>query len=248
MNKRFWTTLSCAILILPAAPALGAEIRVAAAAHNQEILREIAQRFERKTGHRVGLIFGASGKFFAQILQGAPFDLYFSADQDYPKALFEKGLSEVPVRYARGRLVLWVPDSSPLDFGMKLGVLRDPRIRRVAIANPKVSPYGRVAMEIVEKTKLHGLKFAMAENVSQASQFVESGDADIGFLPLSLAISPKLACRGKHWVIPASSHRPIDSSAVLLKHSNEKGTAREFLDYVVSPEVRETWRRYGYEQ
>jgi molybdate transport system substrate-binding protein len=240
--------LGLAIPLGACAGAWAGSLKVAAASSTQDALQEIAARFEQETGHQVRLTFGSSAKLFTQLTQGAPFGVYFSADDEYPAKLHALGLSEAPRRYATGRLVLWAPAGSPLDVKRGLSVLSAPGIRKVAIANPKVAPYGRAAEEALRAEKVYGQvagKFVMGENVTQAAQFVESGSAEAGLLPLSLAVSPKLAPRGKYALIPTKLHQPIDADAVVLKQAEDATLAHQFFDYCLSPKATPTWRRYG---
>lgn len=225
-------------------PSGAAELRVVAASSAQEALQEIANRFERDTGHQVWMIFGASGKFYTQLTQGAPFDVYFSADNEYPAKLHAQGLVEAPRRYARGRLVLWAPTTSPLEVTKGMGVLRDSRIKKLAIANPKLAPHGRAAVEAMRAQQVSA-SLVMGENVAQTAQFVDTGGADLGMFPLSLALSSKLATRGKYWLIPDAWHAPIDSDAAVVSASLERQVAKQFLDYCTSAKLKAVWRRYG---
>lgn len=243
--KLLWGLVLWVGLVLPAH---AAPLTVAAASSVQEPLGELARRFERDTGTQVRPVFGASGRFFAQVTQGAPFDLFFSADADYPARLHTQGLGDAPRRYARGRLVLWAPAGSPFELEKGLGVLRDARIRRVAIANPKLAPYGRAAVEAMRSAHVYEAvtaKLVMGENVAQTLQFVESGGADLALVPLSLAVSPKVAGRGTYWLVPADRHAPLDSEAVLVRSTRQRAIAQRFLDYCTGPSAVEVWRRFG---
>lgn len=239
------------VLMLPlvgGGTALADTLKVAAASSTQEALQEISSRFAKETGHQVRFTFGASGKLFTQISHGAPFAVYFSADDEYPTKLHAMGLSEAPRRYATGRVVLWTLKSSPLDVEQGLSILRHARISRIAIPNPKVAPYGRAAEEAMCAGKVRdsiGAKLVLGENASQAAQFVESGSAEIGILPLALAVSPKLAPRGKYGLIPAKLHEPIDADAVVIKQADGGALARQFLAYCLSAKVQPIWRRCG---
>ncbi len=249
-SKLFKTTLSSVFAMLVALPAWAAELKVAAAVSAKDALDEITGQFEKKTGNHVSVTYGSSGKLFTQVSQGAPFDLYFSADTESPAELFKQGLCEPPKRYGRGRLVLWTLKPSPLDIDKGLKTLLDPRIQKVAIANPVVAPYGRAAVETMRFAKVYEQvekKLVKGENISQTAQFVDSGAADIGFLSLSLAYSPKLKERGKYWMVPLNLHQPIDQDAAVLKGSQELATARQFLSFCTSGETREVWHRFGLE-
>lgn len=229
-------------------PAHGAQLTVAAASSVQEPVVELARQFEARTGHRVRPVFGASGKFFAQITQGAPYDVLFSADADYPSRLHARGLGEAPRRYALGHLVLWAPFDSPFVVEGGLDVLRDRRIRRVAVANPTVAPHGRAAIAAMRAAGVHGAvsgKLVRGENVAQAVQFVESGGADLALIPLSLALSPKLQGRGKYWRVPAGLHEPLVSEALVLTGAKDRALARRFLDHCTGKSAQAVWRRFG---
>lgn len=232
------------------APAWAGTLQVAAASSSQEVLQELAARFERASGHQVRFSFGASGKLCTQIAQGAPFALFFSADESYATRLHGLVPSDPPRRYATGRLALWAPIGSSLDLKAGLAGLRDARIGKVAIANPNAAPYGRAALEALKAVKAYDAvagKLVLGANAAQAAQFVESGAADVGLLPLSLALSPKLAPRGKYAPIPARLHQPIEAYAVVLSRSPDARLARDFLGYCLSPSARPIWRRYGFD-
>lgn len=229
-------------------PAHAAQLTVAVASSVQEPMAELARQFEKQTGQRVRPVYGASGKLFAQIAQGAPFDLYFSADTQYPARLHDTHLAEVPRHYARGRLVLWARSGSPFDVTRGLDVLADDRVQKVAIANPRLAPYGRAAVEAMRSAQVFetvSTKLLMGENVAQTFQFVESGGADLALVPLSLAVSPKLTGRGRYWLVPATLHTPLDSDAAVLTKSREPALARRFLDFCTGDGARAVWRRYG---
>lgn len=228
--------------------ALAAQLTVAVASSVQEPMQALVEGFERSTGHRVRPVYGASGKLFAQIAQGAPFDVYFSADTTYPKRLHAQGRADIPRRYARGRLVLWAPVGSRFDVTRGLQVLGDERIQRVAIANPRHAPYGRAAVEALRAGQVFAAastKLVMGENVAQTLQFVESGGADLALIPLSLARSPKLQGRGRHWLVPGSLHGAIDAEAAVVRNTRERALAGQFLSYCTGPAATAIWRRYG---
>lgn len=230
----------------------GEELAVAAASDLNFAFKEIVAEFERATGVRVRLSLGSSGNFFSQIQNGAPFDLYFSADIRYPQKLIESGHA-VPgslYRYAVGRVVVWVPMKSPLAVE-KLGLeaLLDPSIRKIAIANPKHAPYGRAAVVAMEHFKIYDRvkdKLVFGENISQAAQFVESGAADIGIIALSLALAPSMRAAGKFWAIPSEAHPPLEQGAVILNSSNNHNAASTFLEFLKGTEGQDIMRRYGF--
>lgn len=226
-------------------------ITVAAASDLQFAFQDVAARFEKKSGKQVKLTFGSSGNFFAQIQNGAPFDLFFSADLDYAKKLDAAGLVEPNslYEYATGKIVLWVPHQSAVDLKRGLSVLLDPNIKKIAIANPEHAPYGRAAVAALRHEKIFDQvagKFVLGENISQTATFVVSGNADIGIVALSLALAPALKDKGKYAEIAAEDYPPIEQAAVVLKSSQQKAAAREFLIFVKSPEIVDLLKMYGF--
>jgi molybdate transport system substrate-binding protein len=251
MSRRalFAFFLLLALLTAQAAPRV---LTIAAAADLNFAFPEIAAGFEQKTGQKVRLIFGSSGNFFAQIQNGAPFDLFFSADIEYPRKLAEAGLTEPGTlyRYAVGRIVLWVPEGSKINVaGLEIRALLDPSVQKIAIADPRHAPYGRAAVAAMEQFGVYEEvkhKLVFGENISQTAQFVESGGADIGIIALSLATAPPMKDKGKYWEIPESAHPPIEQAAVILKSSQNKQAAIAFLDYLKSSAGLELMRGYGF--
>jgi molybdate transport system substrate-binding protein len=225
-------------------------LRVAAAADLQYVLTDLSAQYEKQTGVKLAITYGSSGNFFAQIQNGAPFDLFLSADINYPKKLIAAGLavSDSLQIYAAGRLVLWLPPDSPLDPGGGLKILLDPRIQKIAIANPEHAPYGRAAVAALQNAGLYGQlkpKLVFGENISQAAQFVQSGSAQAGLIALSLALSPAMN-NGKRWDIPPDSYPPFEQAAVLLKSSSNKQPAASFLGFLKSSQARDILERYGF--
>lgn len=241
-------------LLVPTRAARGDELLVAAAADLTSALAEVSAGFEKRTGHRLRPVFGSSGNFFAQIRNGAPFDVFLSADLDYPRQLEAEGLAEPGslCRYATGRIVLWVPaDSSLAIERLGLKALLDPSVVKVAIANPQHAPYGRAAAAALRAAGCYEKvepKLVLGENVSQAAQFVASGNASAGIIALSLALAPAMRARGRYWLIQAEAHPPLDQAAVILKTSAHKPAARALLKYLESAEGRALLERYGFEE
>jgi len=229
------------------------EITVAAASDLTFALTEIAHRFEQKTGNHVKLAFGSSGNFFAQIQNGASFDVFFSADVEYPRKLTVGGLAAAPTLwvYGTGRIVLWAPAGSSLDLKkMGMRALLDPSVQEIAIANPAHAPYGRAAVAALQSSRLYEQvrdKLVLGENISQAAQFVESGNAQLGILALSLALAPTLKDKGTYWEIPTDSYPPIEQAAVIPTAAPNQALARAFLDYVRTPEAQAILRQYGFQ-
>jgi molybdate transport system substrate-binding protein len=228
------------------------ELVVAAAADLSAALQEIGDNYEKKTGVKPKLSFGASGALTQQIQNGAPFDLFFSADMDYPRQLIAAGDADGAslYQYAVGRLVLWVPSDSPLDvehLGMK--VLLDPSVKKIAIGNPQHAPYGRAAVAALRHAQLYDQvadRLVLGENISQAAQFVESGNAQVGFVALAHAAAPAMRGKGRYWEVPVDYYPPLAQGAVVLSHSEHKKEAAEFLAYVKTKDAGELFRKYGF--
>jgi molybdate transport system substrate-binding protein len=234
-----------------AALASAQEIVVAAAADLSSVFPEVAARFEKETGRKVKINFGSSGQFLLQIENGAPFDVFFSADVQYPQRLEAEGLIQPGTiyKYAIGKLVLYVPNNSTLNLSQGLRALQAPQARRIAIANPQHAPYGRAAVESLKKEGLYDSlqsKFVVGENIAQTAQFVQSGNADAGLLALSLVLSPQMKSAGHYAEIPDSDHAPIEQAAVILKSSRDKASAALFLDFIRKPEIVSMMSKYGF--
>jgi molybdate transport system substrate-binding protein len=228
------------------------KISVAAAADLNVALTEIADHYGKLTGNSVEISFGSSGNFFHQIQNGAPFDVFFSADVDYPQKLIASGLADPAslYRYAVGRLVLWVPASSSLDVEHRgIDVLLDPAVKKIAIANPQHAPYGRAAAAALRHFGIYDKvadRLVLGENVSQAAQFVESGNTQAGIIALSLALAPAMKDKGRYWEIPADAYPMLEQAAVILSRSKKKNEAASFLEYLKSAEATDVLRRYGF--
>ena len=227
------------------------EIRVAAAADLKFALDELGAQFEKQTGRRLNVSHGSSGNFFAQIQNGAPFDVLLSADIEYPRTLEAAGLAEPGTlyEYAVGRIVIWMPAEARADLA-KLGwkALLEPGVERIAIANPEHAPYGRAAVAALRSAGVYDQvrrRLVYGENVAQAAQFVASGSAQAGILALSLAVSPPMR-DGKRWEIQASMHEPIEQGAVILKSAKDKEGARAFLAFLKSGAGRKILESYGF--
>jgi len=245
------TIALCMLLIIGVNRSVAEEIRIAAASDLNFAFKEIVAQYEKTTGNHVKLTLGSSGNFYAQIQNGAPFDLYFSADIAYPRKLEEAGLT-VPgslYQYAVGRIVLWMGNGAHLDLSKGLEILREPTIGKIAIANPKHAPYGRAAVAAMEHAQVYDRvkdKLVLGENVSQAAQFVESGAADVGIIALSLALAPPMQAAGHYWEIPADAHPPIEQGAVMLMGGKNRGSAKAFLSFIQGAEGQTMMKRYGF--
>lgn len=241
-----------ALVLVLCVSAFAQEITVAAAADLSAALPEIADRYKKQTGQEVKLTFGSSGNLTTQIRNGAPFDVFFSADEEYPNQLIEVDLAKrnTLYRYAVGRLVLWVPNESPLDVS-KLGmqVLLDPKVTKIAIANPQHAPYGRAAEAALRHYGIYiqvSGKLVLGENVSQAAQFVESGNAQAGLIALSHALAPAMKSKGRYWMVPLDAYPTLNQAAVVLSHSKQQDVARKFLEFVRSAEATSLLESYGF--
>lgn len=233
-----------------AIPAAAQEITVAAASDLQPAFRELVPRFESATGTRVKVSFGSSGNISSQIQNGAPYDVFFSADVDYPRRLEFAGLVEPGTlyEYAVGRIVLWVPNSSQLDLKQGLRALLDRSVSKIAIANPQHAPYGRAAVAALRSTGIYEQvqsKFVLGENVSQAAQFVQTGNADAGIVALSLALSPAMQNSGRYAELDAKSYPAIRQGVVALRSSKNKQRAQAFLEFIKGAEAQSVLKRYG---
>jgi molybdate transport system substrate-binding protein len=229
------------------------EILVAAAADLKFALDEMIGEFQKEhPDAKVSVTYGSSGNLFSQIDNGAPFDLFLSADIDFPRRLIErkKAAADSLFPYAVGQVVIWVPKDSPVDV-QKLGMraLLDPSIHKIAIANPEHAPYGRAAVAAMKKLGVYDQvadKLVLGENIAQAAQFVESRAADIGLIALSLAVSPKMKAAGSYWEVPLDAYPRLDQGGVILSATKQPELARQFREMIVGPQGRETLQRYGF--
>jgi len=237
------TTLLCLSLLTAFGQAGAVEVRIAVAANFVRPLGEIAALFEQRTGHSAILIPGSTGKHFAQIQNGAPFDAFFAADAERPKLLEKagKGVAGSRYDYAIGRLVLWSPQSGLVDNAGQ--ILATDRFRYIAIANPKLAPYGRAARELLtamNQWERLQPQLVRGENINQALQFVRSGNAELGLL----ARSQLSGATGSQWLVPANRHAPIVQQAILL---SETAAAQQVIDVAQSAEARSIIVSFGYE-
>jgi molybdate transport system substrate-binding protein len=229
----------------------GQEITVAAAADLQFVMQDVGARFQQETGKSVKLTFGSSGNFAQQLQNGAPFDMFFSANLDYPKQLEAAGLTEpgTSYQYAIGKIVLWVPNDSKLNVSVGLKALLDPSIRKIAIANPQHAPYGKAAVAAMQRENIYGQvkdKFVLGENISQTALFVVSGSADVGIVALSLALSPNMKDNGRYSEVPSTDYPPIQQACVIMRSSKNKDLAQQFLKFIQSSQIKELFQKYGF--
>ena len=244
---RIFLVLCCLSL---AESAVQAEtITIAAAADLKFAMDELVGDFKKTNPDaQVDVVYGSSGNFFSQINQGAPYDLFFSADITYPQQLVTAGLAASDAKpYAYGRIVLW---SGNMDASrMTLESLTDPKITRIAIANPQHAPYGKRAQEALQAAALWDKiqpKLIYGENIAQTAQFVESGNAQVGIIALSLAVNLELASKGGYWLIPEKLHQPLEQAYIITKRAQNNALARRFADFMDSKAARTVMIKYGF--
>lgn len=251
---RFWLLRLAACVGLCAAAnaqSPAGTVRVAAASDLQAVFTELASGFERSSGIRAIASFGSSGNFVAQIRNGAPFDVFMSADADYPRALISSGHAESAslVHYGVGHLVVWTRKDSGIAVTGGLRSLTDAKVRRIAIANPDHAPYGRAAVAALKSERLYDAvrpRLVLGDNISQTAQLADSGSADAAIIALSLAVGSALSTRGTYVLVPATAYPPLIQSTVIVTRSGQREQARRFLAYLQSPQARELFRRFGF--
>ncbi len=225
-------------------PALAAKTTLAVAANFTAPMKELVRQFEEQTGHQAVVSYGSTGKLYAQIQNGAPFDIFLAADQQRPQRVHQAGLGQAPKTYAIGRLVLWSRD--PGLIAGDSDVLARGNFSRVAIANPKTAPYGAAAMQIIEAlghAQRLAAKLVRGDNIAQAYQFVMSGNAQLGFVAASQVQG---SGTGSRWVPPTSLYAPIRQDAVLLNRGRDNPAAQAFMEFLDGPAARRVADRYGY--
>lgn len=224
---------------------------MAAAADLQPILPVLADRYEKATGVKVSVSYGSSGNLATQIINGAPMDLFLGADFVFPEKVVAAGLADAtaPTQYARGTLVLWARKDSPLQ-PISLDSLMDPRVKTVAIANDLHAPYGQAAVAALKRMKMYDTvkpHLVIAENIAQAAQFVESGNAQLGLISLTAASTQRFQTEGTLVRVPRSAYAPIMQCAVVMKNSDRRAEAHAFLDWLLKPEVQASLAPMGLE-
>jgi molybdate transport system substrate-binding protein len=226
-------------------------ITVAAASDLTYAMKEIAANFEKATGCTVLLSMGSSGNFLTQIENGAPFDVFFSADIAYPKKLETEALAAPgsTYLYAIGKIVLWTRKDSRVDVAKGFSALRDSSVHKISIANPEHAPYGRAAEEALRVAGVYDAvkdRLVLGENISQAAEFVQSGNADAGIVALSLVMSPAMKDEGRSWNIPENLYAPIEQGAVVVLTSKNPQGAQQYMNYVKTPATAALLARYGF--
>jgi molybdate transport system substrate-binding protein len=226
---------------------------VAAASDLQFALDDILAGFRHAhPAADIRIVYGSSGSFYAQIRGQAPFDLFLSADVEYPRRLAREGLAlpESLFTYAVGRIVVWAPAGSPLDpAGLGMGALEAPSVRHVAIANPEHAPYGRAAAAAMRSLGVYDRvagKLVLGENAAQTLEFVESGAAEVGIVPLSLAAAPAVRGRGRYWEVPPGAYPAIEQGGAILARARHSRLARDLRNYLASPAAGDRLKQYGF--
>jgi len=253
MLKRFFPAL---LTLIIAAPLLAqTPLRIAAAADLEPVLPPILAKFQKATGIQAEATYKASAMLTTQIENGAPFDVFFSADLSYPKRLIDAGLadaagsadSSTPITYAKGTLVLWERKDSGLP-PPSLDLLRDARLKRLAIANPDRAPYGRAAVAALTSLRLYNQlkpRLVTAENIAQAAQFADSANADAGLISLTSALTPALRSAGNYFVIPRDLYPPIEQGVVIVSKTQQRAAVHKLLDFVLSPPIQAQLAKSG---
>ncbi len=239
------------VLLQMLVAARAGEVTVAVASNFAVPMRDIATAFEAKTNHRVTVVTGATGALYAQIVNGAPFEVFMAADAERPAALVRSGLVESGDRatYAIGTLVLWTRDAAhPVEGQSTLRALG--ASDRIAIANPKLAPYGRAALQAMDAMGVRAAlesQLVMGQNVAQGYQYAVTGNARFAFVAASLVYRDGVLRSGAGWRVPAALHEPVRQDAVLLRRARDNAAARALFDYLTSAEAQTVLRRYGYE-
>ena len=228
------------------------EITVAAAADLQFAMQDVAARYQKEAGKTVKVIYGSSGNFYQQIQNGAPFDVFFSANLDYAKKLEDAGLAEPGsfYPYAKGKIVIWVRNESKLDLNSGMKVFLNPSVKKIAVANPLHAPYGQAAVAAMQKENIYDQvkdKFVLGENISQTASFVVSGSADVGVVALALALSPNMKDKWRYVEVRAGEYPPIEQAGVVLASSKNKEAAKQFLLFVRTAAIGDVLRSYGFD-
>jgi molybdate transport system substrate-binding protein len=244
--------LVATLCVLAAAPASAQDLRVAAASDLQAVLPGLVARFEQQTGRRVAVTYGSSGNFFSQIRSGAPFDVFLSADVDYPRRLEQEGVIArgSVTRYAIGRLVLWTRTDSGVDLRRGFDALTAPAVRRIAIANPEHAPYGRAAVAAMRAAGVYDrlkARLVLGENIAQAAQFAQSGNADVGIIALSLTRATTLRTTGTFVEVPAALHPPLEQGAGIVRATRNAELATRFVALLAVPESAAHLQSWGFE-
>lgn len=246
---KFAQLIGTLCLLFAAGVSTAEQLMVAVASNFTSTMRELSTAFTKESGHTLNISFGSSGKFYAQIIHGAPFQVFLSADQSKPEALIEAGFVAPTSRftYALGALALWSPKTDLVDA--RGDVLSGGNYRKLAIANPLLAPYGAAALDVLRHLNLEAStrsSWVTGENIAQTYQFVSTGNAELGFVSLSQIMDQGRLTSGSAWIVPQDLYRPIKQDAVLLKTSEHNAAAQEFMAFLSSAKAKYIIRSYGY--
>lgn len=249
VKRLFVRTALCVAAAFASLPAAAEVVTAAVAANFTKTIEEIGARFMEDTGHTIRFSFGPSGKLYAQIRNGAPFELFFSADTEKPELLAAEGRADAPFVYARGRLALYSPILPVRESWRQ--ILEEAGFRHLAIANPRTAPYGAAALDVLGALGVLDKvepKFVRGESIAHAFQFVATGNAALGFVALSQLVDPASPAfgKGEYWLVPEDLHPPIEQGAALLERGRGHAGAQAFIEYMRSPQARAIMERYGY--
>jgi molybdate transport system substrate-binding protein len=243
--------LALSFILLTGCSKPSEKIIVATAANVQYVMKEIRQEFEKESGKKIEIVVASSGKLTTQIREGAPFDVFVSADTKYPQEIFKNGGSDQkPEVYATGALVLWSKDIPETD--LKPETLTSEKVKKIAIPNPKTAPYGEAAIQALNALKLYEQtekKLVYGESIAQTAQYITTGSVEAGFNALSIVLSPEMKGRGHYILIDSSLYKPIQQAAILLKHSEDspkKASSEQFYKFLYSSKAKAIFKKYGY--
>ena len=237
------------VIVLATITVSAQKVNIAAAANLRNVLEELKVNYVKKYPKaKVNLTFGASGTLVQQISNGASFDFFMAADNEFPVKLKDKGLTYGPITtYAFGKLAIY---STTLPVDKKgLDILKDPAVKKIAVANPETAPYGERAVELLKSQKLYDAlagKIVIAENISAAAQYAFSGNTEVGFIALSLALAPDMEGKGNYYIVPEKLYKPIEQACVLIKMPVLNTEAARFRKYILSTETKAVWEKWGY--
>ena len=242
--------LSAVTLSAPFSATAAEPLTVAVAANVKFVFDELKAEFKKSSGIDANGVFASSGKINAQIKSGAPYDMFLSADMEFPEALHREGFAvTAPKVYARGVLVLWT--LQPLDMAEGMRVLTSPAVKKVAMANPRLAPYGREAMRALDHFKLRAAvepKLIYGESIAQVNQYIDTKSVEIGFTAKSVVLAPQMQGRGTWIEVPRESYQPIEQGVVLLKHgaASNEAAAKQFMEFMASARARAILQKFGY--
>jgi molybdate transport system substrate-binding protein len=249
MNLRYFIVFIALILTGCSKPS--EKIIIATAANVQYVMKEIQKEFEKESGKQIQIVVGSSGKLTTQIREGAPFDVFVSADTRYPQEIFKNGGSnQQPKVYALGSLVLWSKNIPTAE--LNLAMLTSEKIKKIALPNPATAPYGQAAVQVLKSQDLYEKtekKLVFGESIAQTAQYISSGSAEAGFNALAIVLSPEMKGKGNYVIVDSSLYQPIEQAAILLKHSEDspkKATSEQFYKFLYSERAKSILKKYGY--